>query len=527
MSDPEGGNVGAVAPSAHPEFTGSDSPNRDAPLGAAVDLGSNSFHMIVARLFPGEVRVIDRQRERVRLAGGLGPDRRLDEASQERALECLQRFGGPLRSLESDRVRVVGTNTFRKAVGVQAFIQRCEAAVGHPVHVISGTEEARLVYLGVVHASSSRHARRLVIDIGGGSTELILGEGHELLEAESISIGCVSYSMRFFPKGEITREAFKAAVTAARVELQPFVHSFRPGLWDVCLGSSGTAHALERILGETGWSDGLTWKGLRRIRKAMIAAGSIDALRLPTLKADRRPVLPGGLAILLAIFESLEVDRMTAAAGGLREGLLYDLHGRFQHDDVRDRTIRSIMRRFQVDEAQALRVERTATVLYDAVRPVIGVGDEFPRRLLTWGARLHEVGLAIAHVGYHKHGEYFVRNARLDGFSRGDQENLAILVRLHRKKLLPELLAAVSHLDPEHGWWLVVLLRLAVVLHRSRDPEALPAFSIDAAPRRLILTLDSRWVEDYPVTLADLRAEAETLASQGFELVVRGDDAAS
>lgn len=301
---------------------------RSGPL-AAVDLGSNSFHLIIARFRGGEMEVVDRLRDRVRLAAGLNAENRLGRKARQRALRCLEAFRDRLEAHGVVDVATAGTCTFRRAGNGRAFQRRAEAALGHPIRIIDGLEEARLIYLGVARETPPLRERRLVVDIGGGSTECILGRRETMLAAESLEMGCVSYSRRFFPEGQVTREAFKAAFKSARRELDGLESRFGREAWKQCLGASGTIRAVARVVSAFGWSaEGITLKGLRRLRKALITLGRLDGVDLPGLKAHRAPVFPGGVAVLLAVFDALSIEIMTPVRPALREGLIHDLHDR-------------------------------------------------------------------------------------------------------------------------------------------------------------------------------------------------------
>lgn len=488
---------------------------------AAIDLGSNSFHMIVARLRPGELQVLDRLREMVRLAGALDEHDRLVAEATAPALACLQRFGERVRHMPAGSVRAVGTNTLRRARNADEFIGAAEGALGHPVEVISGVEEARLIYLGVARsvAVADSGGRRLVLDIGGGSTELIIGERLEAVLMESLYIGCVNMSTAHFPDGEITRKRLRQAEIAARVELEPHEARFRALGWSEVIGASGTVRAVESVARQSGWGDeGITGAALQRLVDALVKAGHIERLRLPGLGPERAPVLPGGVAILLAAFEALGLERMRTSDGALREGLLYDLAGRIRHEDVRARTVSALVKRYGLDREQAGRVERTALAFLAQVAEAWSLVDDVASDLLGWAAQLHEVGLSIAHSQYHKHGAYVLQNADLPGFSRSEQRLLAALVRAHRRRFpsgvfkeLPTSWRPVI----EH---LAVLLRLAVLLHRSRTSDPLPPLRLEPAPHALVVGFPPRWLELHPLTSADLQQEAESLRQGGFEL---------
>jgi exopolyphosphatase/guanosine-5'-triphosphate,3'-diphosphate pyrophosphatase len=489
---------------------------------AGVDLGSNSFHMIVARVDAGQLHVIDRMRERVRLAQGLDPDRNLTPEAIERALACLERFGQRVRELPQGAVRTAGTNTLRQARNAADFLERARKVLGHPIEIIAGREEARLIYLGVAHSVPSDGGRRLVIDIGGGSTECILGEGFDSIATESLFMGCVSYTSRFFPRGMLRREDFKQAETAAMVELQSLERPYRELGWQTCYGSSGTALAIAEILTANGWSEpGVTRKGLKKLRAALCEAGSIAKLQIPGLDPDRAQVLPGGLAILMGAFKSLGIESMTPSSGALREGLLYDLLGRVQKEDVRERTIRWLADRAAIDAEQAARVERTATYCLDQTAGTLGLQPAESRKYLAWAARLHEIGLQISHTGYHKHGAYILANADMPGFSKNDQQILSAIVGSHRRKLRMEAFAGMPGDRGEFALRLALLFRIAFCLNRARSVEALPEFSVQATRTRVSLSLPSDWLEGTPLTRAALEEEKLHLKEAGIEFELR------
>ncbi|OOC10617.1 Ppx/GppA phosphatase family protein [Thioalkalivibrio halophilus] len=487
---------------------------------AAVDLGSNSFHMIVARRQGSEVLMQDRLKDMVRLASGLDARGGLDPAVAERAIACLERFGQRLRGLPPGSVRAVGTNTLRQLRNADRFLQRAEAALGHPVEIIGGREEARLVYLGVAHTLADEGDRRLVIDIGGGSTEFIIGARFETERAESLEMGCVSFTRRFFPRGRLTRRAFEAAELQAGRELQPLVGAYRRLGWQQALGSSGTILALSRMIEglELDPEPGLTLASLEALRERMIRKKrSADLDDLPGLNEDRRPVIAGGLAVLIGAFRALGIERLHPSDGALREGVVHDLLGRIRHADVRGRTIHHLRERFAVDAEQARRVQATADWLAEQVADELGlVADDRDR--LSWAAELHEIGLALSHAKYHKHGEYILDWADLPGFSRPEQQELARLVRLHRRKLKPSLLKDPRPGDDEGFRHLVVLLRLAVLLHRPRTDDPLPLETVRPRTAGLELTFADGWLDAHPLTRADLEAEAAELKRVGVRL---------
>jgi exopolyphosphatase/guanosine-5'-triphosphate,3'-diphosphate pyrophosphatase len=475
---------------------------------AAVDLGSNSFHMIVARVEANDhLQVVDRLKEMVRLGGGLDENKYLSGETQQRALECLRRFGQRVRDFQPGAVRALGTNTLRQARNAGEFLELATDALGHPIDIIAGREEARLVYLGVAHSVAASGERRLVVDIGGGSTEMIIGEGFEARDTESLHMGCVSVSQSCFPRGEITAKNWRAAVTAARQELRPLVHRYTTAGWERVIGASGTILTTERVLRELGWSEGgITPAGLAKLRDALLDAGRAERLDLDGLSKERAPVFAGGVAVLTGVFEALGVARMDVSSGALREGALYDLVGRIRHEDIRDRSIGVFVNRYQVDTEQAARVAGTAAQLFDAVAVNWGLSDE-DGDYLRWAAQLHEIGQGVAHSGYHKHGAYLVENADLAGFSRHEQEVLALLVRTHRRKFTAKLFEPLASGLRPRVMRLAALLRLAVVLQRGRGADEVPLDSLAAANGTLTLTLEKGWQDRYPLTQADLKNE--------------------
>jgi exopolyphosphatase/guanosine-5'-triphosphate,3'-diphosphate pyrophosphatase len=484
---------------------------------AAVDLGSNSFHMIVARVLNGQLHVLDRLQEMVRLAAGLDDQNRLDKESRERALDCLSRFGERLRDMPANAVRVVGTNTLRRARNAAKFLTVAERALGHRIEIISGQEEARLIYQGVAHYLPDDERQRLVLDIGGGSTEIVVGRRLEPVRMESLYVGCVSLSREHFPKGRITPKAMRQAETAAHLEFQPVEAQFRALGWQAAYGSSGTVRAIGAALtARRDAENGITLDGLYRLREALLAAGHVRELKSLGIGEERAAVLPGGLAVLIAAFEALKIERLAVSDGALREGLLYDLFGRIRHEDVRAGTIASLTARYHVDRAQAARVARTAREAFAQVAEAWDLGEE--EQALEWAARLHEIGLAIAHSKYHRHGAYLVQHSDLPGFSWQEQRLLAVLIRAHRRRFPEEVFDELPRKAARTARRLAMLLRLAVVLHRGRVEQELPAFTIQAGKRSLKLKFPRGWFTHHPLTHEDLAQEAAFLDAAGLRL---------
>lgn len=477
--------------------------------------------MVVARYSHGQLIIVDRLREMVRLAAGLDEQGRLERGAVERAIDCLERFGQRLRDMKAESVRVVGTNTLRRARRKGAFLDRARAALGFPIEIISGIEEARLVYLGVAHTTPSEAGRRLVTDIGGGSTELIIGEGLHTTKLESLHMGCVSMSGRYFDDGAITEKRVKRARLAARLELEPVQAAFKSAGWNSAVGSSGTIRAVGDVLRAQGQADGLITAGaLENLLEQCVRIGDVSRLKLPGLTDERAPVFIGGLAILAELFSALQINSMRVAEGALREGLLYDLVGRLRDEDARVRSVRAMQARYHVDTAQAARVEATARNFLEQVRREWELGDSFAEFVLSWSAQLHEIGLDVSHSHYQKHGAYLLEHADMPGFPQEEQRILACIVGAHRRKVHLEQLHELNppwHIKAEY---LIVLLRLAVLLHRGRSPVALPGIDLRAKGRTLEAAFPKGWLDEHPLSAADLESEIDYLKATGFKLKV-------
>lgn len=485
---------------------------------AAVDLGSNSFHCQIARVVGDQIYPLDSLREPVRLGAGLTPDKRLDEETAERALTCLKRFGERLRGLESRTVRAIGTNTLRVAKNAATFLKKAEAALGFPIEVVAGREEARLIYIGVAHELPASKEKRLVIDIGGGSTEFIIGMHYRPLRLESLFMGCVSYSLRFFPDGKITKGSMKRAELAARGELQHMAAQFSRSNWQQAVGSSGTIRAIEEILRKNGFEEeGITPAGLDRLRSYLVKAGDMDRVDFTGLRRDRIPVLPGGIAILSAAFSELDIKHMVPANGAMRQGILYDLLGRFHRKDMRDVTVAQFMQRYHVDALQARRVGVLAYALLRKLRPDSGEPDESSVQALNWAAKLHEIGISVSYGGYHKHSAYIIANADMPGFSRDEQARLSLLVQAHRRSL-----HKIARQIDEHevDWDKVISLRLGALFCRSRTDVAPPSLQIKRQGKKYRLSLGKEWLRRNPLTATALLEEIEDWDRIGYELKI-------
>ena len=494
-------------------------PNKNKSF-AAVDLGSNSFHMVVANLVDGRALIVDRIKEMVRLAGGLDADRHLNAATMQTALQCLQRFGQRIKNIPAGNLRAVGTNTLRQARNSAAFLAAAERALGHNIEIISGREEARLVYLGVANTIFNATDRRLIVDIGGGSTELVIGRGFEAGLTESLFMGCVSLSRRYFAGGEITAGRMRQARILALGEMETVRQRYRDHGWDKAIGTSGTIHTILDIVTGQGWSEGvISAQALARLKQALIAAGHIDRLQFEPLSANRRPVFAGGVAVLSAVFEALGIEAMAYSPGALREGLLYEQIGRRHQRDVRDKTVARLLRRYSVDKRHADRVEKTAAAIFQDVRAAWGLEQDEDLKMIRWAARLHEIGLAVAHSQYHKHGAYLLSHSDMPGFSRQEQYVLSALVRLHRRKLTLEAVERDTGQDKRGLLRMIIVLRLAILLNRNRATAKTPAAG--ARGKTIELDFGGAWLTEHPLTEADLETETTYLAATDYKLRYR------
>jgi exopolyphosphatase/guanosine-5'-triphosphate,3'-diphosphate pyrophosphatase len=493
---------------------------------AAVDLGSNSFHLLVARREHGELRVIDRIKEMVRLGGGLDEEGQLDPIIQDRAFACLARFGQRLRGIPMDNLRAVGTQTFRRMKNANAFLMIAETALGCSIDIIAGREEARLIYQGVSQGVSGHEARRLVIDIGGGSTELVIGEGLNPLLMESLQYGCVSLTRRFFGDGLICPERWKKAERSVMADLQELRLRYRKTGWDVAIGSSGTIKAVKEICQQQGWIEkDINADALHMLRDRMLEFETIDSVRLPGLTEQRHPVLIGGLLMLCACFKALEIETLKVSPYALREGVLHDLLGRLDDQDPRNKTVDAFMSRYGVEREQVNRVKSTALTACDKISEGMYLRPAH-RQLLGWAADLHETGLGVSHSRYQLHSGYLVENSDMAGFTRQEQQFLAALVQNQRRAIPMGFADKLPSRLHEPLRMTLFCLRFACILCRSREDDAIPAFRLSGTDQLITVSFPEQWREKHPLTLFDLQQESRDLeiiglrfrvASSGFE----------
>ena len=487
---------------------------------AAIDLGSNSFHMIVCKLENGKLRTIDRLREMVRLASGLDDQKNLDIETQNKALECLERFGQRIRDFPPGSVRIVGTNTLRTAKNSQEFILKAEKALGHPIDIIAGREEARLIYQGVANSLGSIANSRFVMDIGGGSTEYIIGINDTPQTRESLHMGCVTVSNRFFKDGVISKKAFKKAVMFSQQKLDPFQRRFNSNRWDEAIGASGSLRSIHKVLIAIKWSkNGITREGLEKLVDHITQCKHVDELQLPELSDERLPVFIGGVAIVYATFQKLNIEQMTVSDGALREGLVHDLLGRIYDHDIRSKTVKTIADHYHTDNDHADRIKQTVnTILNQLDSSCCTENSKTITQFLQWAVKLHEIGRDIAHSQYHKHGAYIIENGDFSGFSRQDQQLLATLVVSHRKKFSRSRFKKLPSPWNQDGPFLAIILRLAILLHRNRHTHETPEFKISIQPSTIELFFLNNWLSNAPLTQADLEIEARYLEAAGYTL---------
>ena len=487
---------------------------------AAVDLGSNSFHMLVARREHGEMRVLDRIKEMVRLGGGLDSDGNLNPEVRQRALECLSRFGQRLRGIPANNIRAVGTQTFRRLKKANEFLLDAEQALECPVDIIAGREEARLIYLGVTQWIAGHQQKQLVIDIGGGSTELIIGEGFEPLEMESLQFGCVAVTNRFFADGTITAKKLKKAQRAVAAELQEIQTVYRKSGWQKAIGSSGTIRSAAAICEANGWGKkGITPKALENLKQKALSFDTISDIEIAGLSDRRQPVFIGGLAILLACFKALHIKELVISPYALREGLLHDLLGRHEHRDPRDKAVKALMSRFAVDPAQVARVSKTALVLFDQLASDHTLGDAH-RRMLGWACELHEIGLSLSHASYQLHSAYLIGASDMAGFSRQEQLFLTALVGYQRRDIEDDFSDSLPKRMRKPLQITLLCMRLAWIFCRTREDAEIPEFRIKLVDESVYLALPADWMETHPLTIADLEYEQQALKTTGLDLQI-------
>ena len=503
---------------------------QNGTLLAAVDLGSNSFRLEIGRVDHGQIRRTEYLKETVRQGNGLDKDRNLTPEAMQRGWDALARFGERLAGFKRAQVRAVATQTLREARNRDEFLLRARTILGFSIDVIPGREEARLIYQGVAHMlphnDASDRERRLVVDIGGRSTEMIIGRAHEAQVMESYRVGSVAWSMKHFPQGLFTTTAFREAEIAAKAVLDDALSSYGADQWDVAYGASGTIGAVSDVLVAGGAAPGsVTREGLDWLLDRLLRAGSTEKLRIEGMREDRKAVIGGGISVLRAVFDLLDIREMKVAQGALRHGVLYELLDRDQGvADLRAATVAALAKRFAADTAQARRVGETAAALYMQIDPTARDADPASRpgramRKLGWAAQLHEIGVLISHSDYHKHGAYILDNADAPGFATNELHQLSQLVLGHRGKLKK----LETALDDETFVAQLLALRLAVILcHARRDPDVRALRIAKSEARAFTLDCRSEWVEAFPQSAHLLREEALAWQKTGWRVALSG-----
>lgn len=480
---------------------------------AAVDLGSNSFRLHIASYESGTMKVVKTARDPIRLGAGLDEEGNLTEQAIQSAIDCLRRFRALLNTYMLHEVRVVATNTFRIAKNAATFLPAAEEAIGYPIEIISGEEEGRLIYMGVASALGMPDENRLVIDIGGGSTELVLGQGNEIRHVESFSIGTVRHGLGFFPDGRISAELFDNAVLSARSVFEDAAPLYGPQHWKMAYGSSGTMRTISEVISRNAIGDGaLSLENLEALKSRLIVCGDVGSVDLVGLKAERTVAMIGGLAILIGILQELGISAITAVDAGLRMGVLWDLQLRSTRRDRREQSVQEFMRRFRVDENRAKRVASTATMLFGLLKP----GDESFGKCLYWSGLLHEVGLAISQTGYHKHAAYMVENADLAGFTSREQRRMGMLI-LAQKGNLRKLDDALSEPDMAKA---ILALRLATMFMHARIDVEADDLRIKMKSR-IELELKRSWIAEHPTVAYGIEKERDWWKEVGVDLMVK------
>lgn len=490
---------------------------------AAVDLGSNSFHMVIARVVDGAMQIIGRLKQRVHLADGLDANNILSEEAMERGLNCLSLFAERLQGFAAENVCIVGTHSLRQAQNAGEFLRRAKEVIPYPIEIISGNEEARLIFMGVEHTQPEK-GRKLVIDIGGGSTELVIGEDFEPKLVESRRMGCVSFGQIFFPERVISPENFRRARLAAVQKLENLTWQFRIQGWNVALGASGSIKAAHEVLLEMGEKDGLiTPERLEMLCAEVLKFKSFDALSLPGLSEERKAVFVPGLAILCGVFDALGIRELRLSDGALREGVLYEMEGRFRHQDIRSRTAQSLANQYHIDRDQAHRVLDTITLMYDqwqAQQPKLA--DPQLSALLKWAALLHEVGLSINHSGLHRHSAYILQHSDLPGFNQEQQTLMATLIRYHRKAIKLDELPRFALFKKKQYLPLIQLFRLGVLLNNQRQSTTTPpTLVLETDDNHWTLRFPNGWFSQNALVLLDLEREQQYWESvTGWKLLI-------
>ena len=490
---------------------------RESTQIAVLDIGSNSFHLVVARIISGTVQILHKTKIKVRLADGLDCHNTLSNEAIERGLQALEVIKTSLAGFAPNSVKIVATYTLRKARNAHQFISEAKQILPYPVEIIAGQEEARLIFNGVAH-TESLDDKTLVMDIGGGSTEFIIGEKLEPILLRSLDMGCVSFTQQFFAKSPIKAKHFDRAITAAQQELELIEDKYINIGWQKTVGTSGTIESLILQSGKGSELHNLSLSDLETIKQNIISAGCVSKLDLPHVNDDRKQVFPAGLAILIAIFKSLKINSLSYAQAALREGVIYEMESSLTNTNIRERSAQSLATRYDVDTKQAKLVLDTCFSLFEQAKQHWHLNEARLKPLLGWSALLHEVGLHINSRGVQRHSAYILQNAELPGFNSEQQTFIATLARFHRKKIKLEEIPQLTQFSHYELLNSIALIRLAVLLNIKRQQEFLPEYQFEVDKNKLNLHFPSNWLKNHPVITADLEKEREQLANVNIQL---------
>lgn len=507
-----------TAPLVTGDIASATSPHSD--IYAVIDLGSNSFHMLMVKVVGGSVQVIGRVKRKVRLAAGLNDNLVLSRKAMKRGWECLALFAERLQDIPAANIRIVGTATLRLAQNVKTFLKEAEVILGQKVQVISGADEARIIYLGVAHTSNC-DSNRLVIDIGGASTEVVVGRGFTPELLASLNMGCVTYLERYFSDGELSEDNFNQAIQAAAEQIAPISAEFLAKGWQIAVGASGTVQAVQEILVAQGKDEVITLGKLEDIMQQTMACGPVTQLNIIGLAQERKQVFASGLAILVALFRKLQIHGMTLSGGALREGVLYSMLPQLQHSDVRNRTVASLMVRYFIDQRHAERVADMAIELAGQLQHRWDLDKFEGLSMLRSGALLHELGLLIEYKNHHHHGAYIINHSDLPGFTRAQQQLVMALVHNHRADISREVIARQTMTSVLLTVRLTRILRLAVILSMRRRHEVLPEVKITTKAETLSLQMPANWLEQHPLMRAELEQEVQYQQQAGWQLLIK------
>ena len=484
--------------------------SNNSPLYAVIDLGSNSFHMLIARLVADSVQTVDKVKRKVRLASGLNENNQLSQEAIARGIECLAFFAERLQDIPTANIRIVATATLRLATNADDFLQQAEQTLHHKINLLSGTQEAEQIYLGVAHTSCSAK-QRLVIDIGGASTEIIVGEAFTSKKVCSLNIGCVTFKKYFFSDDKLNATNFNNAIVAAKSALASLVNDYKKIGWQSALSGSGTMQALAEILQSQHKPAIIDLAFLQQIQQQLINCKTINAVNIKGLASDRKPVFASGIAILIALFESLAIKQLQLSSGAIREGLLYEMLPNMRAITIRERTIKALEERFHIDSQHNQRVYVQAQALYQQLAPTWLLTNNNDRQLLAASCLLYEIGLLLEYKQHQRHGAYILSQADLPGFDQADRQLLVALVRNYKGDIEKNLLSEQAATSTQNAYYLLAILRLAVILCRRRSDDVLPCYHISSKNNVLHLSLPKAWLQQHPLICDELKQEQQHL----------------